>query len=140
MRDVGTAWPRPQDPTGYSDTYSCGIAPHRTRSVALPRVTAPLGLSGTSLAPSEPVQPVLTPVRCGAQAVAFHLLNTGPEGFPLAIVKQHSYNYELAAMYVMVLGFFTVYGAGPWSVDEQVLGGEIEFYQGLLPGGTSEEE
>merc|ERR1712129_369769 len=75
-----------------------------------------------------------------AAAVAFHLLNTGPEGFPLAIVKQHSYNYELAAMYVMVLGFFTVYGAGPWSVDEQVLGGEIEFYQGLLPGGTSEEE
>ena len=52
--------------------------------------------------------------------MAFHLLNTGPEGFPLAIVKQHSYNYELAAMYVMVLGFFTVYGAGPWSVDEQV--------------------
>ena len=96
-----------------------------------------------SLTPSvspEPVQPVLTPVRCGAQAVAFHLLNTGPEGFPLAIVKQHSYNYELAAMYVMVLGFFTVYGAGPWSVDEQVLGGEIEFYQGLLPGGSSEEE
>merc|ERR1712106_64624 len=75
-----------------------------------------------------------------AAAVAFHLLNTGPEGFPLAIVKQHSYNYELAAMYVMVLGFFTVYGAGPWSVDEQVLGGEIEFFQGLLPGGTSEEE
>merc|ERR1712194_718725 len=37
-----------------------------------------------------------------AAAVAFHLLNTGPEGFPLAIVKQHSYNYELAAMYVMV--------------------------------------
>ena len=106
-----------------------------------PVLRGPVGLC--SLAPSvslEPVQPVLTPVRCGAQAVAFHLLNTGPEGFPLAIVKQHSYNYELAAMYVMVLGFFTVYGAGPWSVDEQVLGGEIEFYQGLLPGGSSEEE
>jgi len=64
--------------------------------------------------------------------VAFHLLNTGPEGFPWAIVKQHSYNYELAAMYVLVLGFFTVNGAGPWSVDEQVLGGEIEFYKGNL--------
>ena len=55
--------------------------------------------------------------------MAFHLINTGPEGFPLAIVKQHSYNFELAAMYVLVLGFFTVNGAGPWSVDEQVLGG-----------------
>ena len=64
--------------------------------------------------------------------MAFHLLNTGPEGFPWAIVKQHSYNFELAAMYVLVLGFFTVNGAGPWSVDEQVLGGEIEFYKGTL--------
>ncbi len=67
-----------------------------------------------------------------AVAVVFHLLNTGPEGFPFAVVKQHSYNYELAAMYVLVLGFFTVNGAGPWSVDEQVLGGEIEFYKGNL--------
>merc|ERR1711937_424199 len=67
-----------------------------------------------------------------AVAVVFHILNTGVEGFPLAVVKQHSYNYELAAMYVFVLGFFTVNGAGAWSVDEQVLGGEIEFYKGVL--------
>ena len=76
--------------------------------------------------------------RCGAQAVTFHLLNTGPEGFPLAIVKAHSYNFELAAMYVIVLGYFTVAGAGPWSVDEQVLGGEINFYKKVL-GGLDEE-
>ena len=62
-------------------------------------------------------------------AVIFHLENTGPEGFPLAVVKQHSYNYELAAMYVLVLGYFSIAGAGPWSVDEQVLGGELEFYE-----------
>ena len=43
-------------------------------------------------------------------------------------------------MYVMVLGFFTVYGAGPWSVDEQVLGGEIEFYQGAFDKITGSEE
>merc|ERR1712194_976841 len=35
-------------------------------------------------------------------AVIFHLRNTGAEGFPLAVVPQHSYNYELAAMYVCV--------------------------------------
>merc|ERR1719201_3028198 len=29
-------------------------------------------------------------------AVAFHLLNTGPEGFPLAVPTAHSYNFELA--------------------------------------------
>ena len=66
------------------------------------------------------------------QAVIFHLLNTGPEGFPLAVVKQHSYNYELAAMYVIVLGYFTAAGAGNVSVDEQVLGGELEFYGNAL--------
>merc|ERR1712008_466803 len=48
-----------------------------------------------------------------AAAVTFHLLNTGPEGFPLAIVKAHSYNFELAAMYVIVLGYFTVAGGVP---------------------------
>merc|ERR1711990_974147 len=65
-------------------------------------------------------------------AVIFHLLNTGGEAFPLGIPKAHSYNFELAAMYVLVLGYFTVAGAGKFSVDEQVLGGEINFYGGLL--------
>jgi uncharacterized membrane protein YphA (DoxX/SURF4 family) len=61
-------------------------------------------------------------------AVIFHLLNTGGEDFPLGIPKAHSYNFELAAMYVFVLGYFSVAGAGKYSVDEQVLGGELNFY------------
>ena len=61
-------------------------------------------------------------------AVVFHLLNTGAEDFPLGIPKAHSYNFELAAMYVFVLGFFTVNGAGKFSVDNLVLGGELDFY------------
>jgi putative oxidoreductase len=65
-------------------------------------------------------------------AVVFHLLNTGGESFPLGIPKAHSYNFELAAMYVLVLGYFTVSGAGKYSVDEQILGGEIKIYQGLF--------
>merc|ERR1711977_478993 len=74
-------------------------------------------------------------------AVIFHLLNTGGEDFPLGIPKAHSYNFELAAMYVLVLGYFTVSGAGKFSVDEQVLGGELNFYSGLLDKvrGRSEE-
>ena len=75
-------------------------------------------------------------------AVIFHLLNTGPEAFPLGIPKAHSYNFELAAMYVFVLGYFSVAGAGKYSVDEQVLGGELNFYSGLLDkafGGEEEE-
>ena len=62
-------------------------------------------------------------------AVIFHLLNTGGEAFPLGIPKAHSYNFELAAMYVFVLGYFGVAGAGKYSVDEQLLGGELQFYQ-----------
>merc|ERR1711990_921587 len=46
---------------------------------------------------SRPVALAMTGTM--AAAVIFHLLNTGPEGFPLAVVKQHSYSYELAAMY-----------------------------------------
>jgi uncharacterized membrane protein YphA (DoxX/SURF4 family) len=65
-------------------------------------------------------------------AVIFHLLNTGGEAFPLGVPKAHSYNFELAAMYVFVLGYFSVSGAGKYSVDELVLGGELNFYSGLL--------
>jgi len=73
-------------------------------------------------------------------AVIFHLENTGVEGFPLAVVKQHSYNYELAAMYVIVLGYFTAAGGGSISVDEQVLGGELEFYYQLTMGRDKDKE
>lgn len=65
-------------------------------------------------------------------AVVFHLLNTGLEGFPLAVVSQHSYNYELAAMYVGVLAYFSASGAGKFSVDETLLGGEVELYDKVL--------
>ena len=73
-------------------------------------------------------------------AVIFHLLNTGPEAFPLGVPKAHSYNFELAAMYVFVLGYFSVAGAGKYSVDEQVLGGELNFYSGLLDKAFGEDE
>merc|ERR1712176_858497 len=75
-------------------------------------------------------------------AVIFHLLNTGAEGFPLAVVPQHSYNFELAAMYVGVLAYFTASGAGAYSVDEKILGGELKLYEGAYNkvfGGNDEE-
>merc|ERR1711924_262650 len=74
-----------------------------------------------------------------AVAVTFHLLNPGAEGFPLAVVPQHSYNFELAAMYVGVLAYFGVAGAGAYSVDEIVFGGELNLYKKIL-GGSSDEE
>lgn len=75
-----------------------------------------------------------------AVAVAFHLLNTGTEGFPLSVPTAHSYNFELAAMYVVVLGYFAAAGAGRFSLDEQVLGGELNFYSRLREGLWAGEE
>merc|ERR1712008_625841 len=75
-------------------------------------------------------------------AVVFYLLNTGLEGFPLAVVKDHSYNFELAAMYVGVLAYFGVSGSGVYSIDEKVLGGELKLYESLFQkviGGETEE-
>merc|ERR1712087_351261 len=65
-------------------------------------------------------------------AVIFHLLNTGVEGFPLGVPAAHSYNFELAAMYVSVLAYFSAAGAGAYSLDEKFLGGELKFYESLL--------
>ena len=72
-----------------------------------------------------------------ATAVTFHLLNTGLEDFPLGVPAAHSYNFELATMYVFVLVFFTAYGAGAWSVDRQVLGDELLFYSKLFRKDTA---
>merc|ERR1712194_430705 len=38
-------------------------------------------------------------------AVVFHLLIAVVQGFPLGIPADHSYNFELAAMYVAVLAY-----------------------------------
>jgi len=73
-------------------------------------------------------------------AVTFHLLNTGVQGFPLGVPADHSYNFELAAMYVLVLAYFSVAGAGAYSVDEKVLGGELNLYEGLIAKVFSDDE
>lgn len=76
-------------------------------------------------------------------AVAFHLLKTGAEGWPLAVPPSLSYNYELAAMYVGVLAYFSAAGAGAYSVDEIVLGGELNYYDELwnkITGNSVDEE
>merc|ERR1711871_1643709 len=102
--------------------------PHFWTYAAAATQVAGAGLLGVGLF-SRPV--ALSMLGTMLAAVVFHLRNTGIEGFPLAVVKAHSYNYELAAMYVIVLGYFAATGAGPLSVDQQVLGGELSFYQGV---------
>ena len=62
-------------------------------------------------------------------AVVFHLKNTGFEGYPLQVVNAHSYNYELAVMYVLILSYFAVQGSGKYSIDQQVIDGDVLLYQ-----------
>ena len=50
---------------------------------------------------------------------------------------------KVGQMYVAVLGYFTAAGAGKYSVDELVLGGELQLYEGIiekLKGGPMEAE
>merc|ERR1712085_247604 len=80
----------------------------------------------------------------GTQIVGSGLLAVGVLARPVAlsmcatmtvaVVSQHSYNFELAAMYVGVLAYFGVNGAGAYSVDEIVLGGEVNLYENILGG------
>ena len=39
-------------------------------------------------------------------------------------------------MYDLVLLYFTAAGAGKYSVDEQILGGELELYKSWVDKGT----
>lgn len=45
-------------------------------------------------------------------AVYFHLLDTGLEGFPLAVVQNHNYTFELSAVYAAIFFYFVCAGPG----------------------------
>ena len=45
-------------------------------------------------------------------AVYFHLIDTGLEGFPFAVVENHNYNFELSAIYAAISFYFACAGPG----------------------------
>ena len=45
-------------------------------------------------------------------AMYFHLLDTGLEGFPLAVVENHNYTFELSAIYALISFYFLCAGPG----------------------------
>ncbi len=49
-------------------------------------------------------------------AVYFHLSDTGLEGFPLAVVDDHNYAFELSAIYAAISLYFLCAGPGRLSV------------------------
>jgi len=50
-----------------------------------------------------------------AFATIFHFQATGLEGFPLTVVKEHSYKYELSAAYAAIFLWLTINGPGELS-------------------------
>merc|ERR1719373_994670 len=64
------------------------------------------------------------------QVVGAILLSVGVFSRPVALSM--STTMIVAVMYVFVLSYFTANGAGKFSVDEQILGGELQFYQNIL--------
>lgn len=49
-------------------------------------------------------------------ALIFHGLDTGLEGFPLAVVPDHNYAFEMAGVYFMCFVYFLSSGAGRFSL------------------------
>ncbi len=45
-------------------------------------------------------------------AVYFHLVDTGLEGFPFAVVENHNYIFELSAIYAVIFFYFVCAGPG----------------------------
>ena len=50
-------------------------------------------------------------------ALYFHIQQTGLQGFPLAVVEKHAYEYETCALYLMLYFYFLVNGGGVFSMD-----------------------
>ena len=52
-------------------------------------------------------------------AIPFHLLDTGLEGFPLAVVENHNYAFELSAVYAAIFFYFLCAGPGRLSASRK---------------------
>ncbi len=61
-------------------------------------------------------------------AIPFHLLDTGLEGFPLAVVENHNYAFELSAVYAAIFFYFLCAGPGRLSAFRKT--NKITYYPG----------
>jgi len=59
-------------------------------------------------------------------ASAFHVLDTGFEGFPLALVEAHNYAFELSTIYAVIFFYFLCAGPGRLSLGRKT--NKITYY------------
>ena len=58
-------------------------------------------------------------------AIYFHMLDTGLEGFPFAVVEAHNYAFELSAIYAAIAFYFVCAGPGRLAVFRKSLIGKL---------------
>ena len=104
-----------QDPEGFSEFVIgkyFGFLPGDpiiwTFAAAATQVICPIGLALGFFARISSLGLLTTMVF----AIPFHLLDTGLEGFPLAVVENHNYAFELSAIYAAIFLYFTCAGPG----------------------------
>ena len=84
-----------------------------TYLAAAAELVAPVGLAlGVLARPSA-----LALATTMGLAVAFHIDESGLEGFPLAVVEAHQYKFEAAALYALIFIWFVLSGPGRFSVS-----------------------
>ncbi len=103
------------DPQGFSEFVVgkyFGFLPGNpvvwTFAAAATQIVCPLGLA-IGLLPRLSALGLLSTM---VFAVYFHLLDTGLEGFPLAVVEAHNYAFELSAIYAVISFYFVCAGPG----------------------------
>ena len=104
-----------QDPQGFADFVVGKYFPFLpgdpviwTYGAAITQLVCPLGLALGIFARLSSLGLFSTM----AFAVYFHILDTGLEGFPLAVVESHNYAFELSFIYGAISLYFLCAGPG----------------------------
>ena len=93
-------------------TIGIGAGQMNRVGAAIPQLVCPVGLAIGIFARLSSLGLFSTM----AFAVYFHLLDTGLEGFPLAVVEGHNYAFELSFIYGAISLYFLCAGPGRLSL------------------------
>ena len=118
-----------QDPEGFSEfvvgkyfAFLPGDPIIWTFAAAATQIICPIGLA-IGIFPRLSALGLLSTM---VFAVYFHFLDTGLEGFPLAVVENHNYTFELSAVYAAIFLYFVCSGPGRLSAFKKT--NKITYY------------
>ncbi len=104
-----------QDPEGFAEfvvgkylSFLPGNPVLWTYAAAATQIVCPIGLAIGLFARISALGLLSTMIF----ALYFHMLDTGLEGFPFAVVEAHNYTFELSAIYAAIFFYFACAGPG----------------------------